>query len=64
MLKKHILTGALVLLFSVTALAQTNATVGGTVGDATGAVIPSSDSRVRENHSLKRENHSPKRESR
>src|SRR6185436_1872693 len=40
MLKKQILTGALVLLLPVTALAQTNATVGGTVGDAAGAVIP------------------------
>ncbi len=39
-LKKHILTGALVLLLPVTVLAQTNATVGGTVGDAAGAVIP------------------------
>src|SRR5439155_2017137 len=40
MLKRHILTGALVLLLPVTVLAQTNATVGGTVGDAAGAVIP------------------------
>ena len=40
MLKKCILIGALVLLFSITVLAQTNATVGGTVGDAAGAVIP------------------------
>src|SRR5437867_4443549 len=39
-LKKHILTGALVLLLPVTVPAQTNATVGGTVGDAAGAVIP------------------------
>jgi hypothetical protein len=40
MLKKHILTGALTMLFSVAAFAQTNATVGGTVNDAGGAVIP------------------------
>ena len=40
MTKKHIWTGALVLLLPVALLAQTNATVGGTVGDAAGAVIP------------------------
>src|SRR3989442_15601867 len=40
MTKKHILMGALVLLLPVTLLAQTNATVGGTVGDAAGAVSP------------------------
>src|SRR5437867_4098710 len=40
MLEKHILTGVFVLLLPVTLLAQTNATVGGTVGDAAGAVIP------------------------
>src|SRR5437588_197335 len=40
MLKKQILTAALALFFSAAALAQTNATVGGTVSDAAGAVIP------------------------
>ncbi len=39
MLNKYFLMAALVLL-PVTVLAQTNATVGGTVGDAAGAVIP------------------------
>ena len=38
-MKKHILTVAFVVLSSVTGYAQT-ATVGGTAGDATGAVIP------------------------
>src|SRR5882672_4976524 len=39
-MRKTILAGMLALLLPVTAFAQTNATVGGTVGDAAGAVIP------------------------
>ena len=40
MLKRQIFFVPVVLLFSVLASAQTNATVGGRVGDAGGAVIP------------------------
>ena len=40
MAKKQVLAAALVLLVPLTMLAQTNATVGGTVSDASGAVIP------------------------
>src|SRR6058998_1808881 len=40
MAKKQMLAAALVLLVPLTMLAQTNATVGGTVSDASGAVIP------------------------
>ena len=40
MLKKHILVAMFVLLIPIAVLAQTSAAVGGTVGDATGAVIP------------------------
>src|SRR5213593_1876298 len=40
MLKKQIFFVPVVLLFSVLGSAQTNATVGGRVGDAGGAVIP------------------------
>src|SRR5882672_8702833 len=39
-MRKTILAGMLALLLPVTAFAQVNATVGGTVGDAAGAVIP------------------------
>ena len=40
MRQKHILRLALVFCLSVVAYAQSSATVGGTVSDAAGAVIP------------------------